>query len=161
MGTKLLNYFAYGSNLHPKRLQSRVGEVTSFVVLKLKSYKLNFNKLSLDGSSKCNITKSTPDEYVYGVAYKLTLAQKRILDQFESGYSSFSINIDEFGECFTYIANPPFDDSALPYDWYKILVILGASYHNFPGSYLNMLGCFSSFEDENKKRNEDNLSIFY
>lgn len=154
-------YFAYGSNLHPKRLESRIGVINTIGAVKLNSYKLDFNKLSRDGSTKCNITSSTPNEHVYGVAYKLTAEQKKILDKFEAGYSIRWLSTFEVGDCFTYIANPPFDDSALPYDWYKILVILGASYHNFPASYLNVLGCFASFEDKNKKRTEENLSIFY
>ena len=154
-----LIYFAYGSNLHPNRLEARIGKSHQLSIFKLINYKLNFNKPGSDGSAKCNISKDQSN-YVYGALYSITLEQKALLDQFEAGYTTNWMQDKNIGEYFTYLANPPFNDSFLPYHWYKILVILGAGYHNFPAQYLNMLGCLNSVRDENIERTGDNLKIF-
>ena len=154
-----LTYFAYGSNLHPNRLEARIGKSHQLGLFKLVDYKLNFNKPSNDGSAKCNISKEQT-HCVYGFLYNITSEQKALLDRFEAGYTTSWMQDKIIGEYFTYLANPPFSDSFLPYHWYKILVVLGAGYHNFPAHYLNMLGCLDSVRDENKKRTENNLKIF-
>ena len=53
-----LFYFAYGSNLHPNRLEARIGKSHQLGLFKLVNYKLKFNKPSNDGSAKCNIPKN-------------------------------------------------------------------------------------------------------
>ncbi len=156
---KQLIYFAYGSNLHPNRLEARIGKSPQLGIFRLFDYKLNFNKPSIDGSAKCNISKDRTHS-VYGVLYNVTPEQKALLDQFEAGYSTTWMNHKNIGQYFTYLANPPLSNSFLPYHWYKILVVLGAGYHNFPARYLNMLGCLNSVRDENVERTENNLKIF-
>lgn len=157
---KNLIYFAYGSNLHPNRLESRIGKSDVLGIHKLINYKLELNKLGIDGSAKCNITKH-PSYFVYGALYRITSEQKAVLDEFEAGYSTSWMQNDIIGEYFTYLANPPFCESSLAYHWYKILLVLGAGYHNFPSCYLNMLGCLGSVRDKKSERAENNLKIFY
>ena len=154
-------YFAYGSNLHPRRLESRIGRCAHLKSVKINQYKLEFDKLSTDGSAKCNIVDADQNDCIYGALYTITASQKKILDRFEAGYSTIWIDIQNYSRSFTYKANPPFDRLSLPFDWYKILVIMGAAYHAFPTTYLNMLGSVRGKSDEDRKRAEDNLKIFY
>ena len=160
MFRKKLIYFAYGSNLHPNRLESRIGRSDRLGILKLNDYKLELDKLGTDGSAKCNISKKK-SHFIYGALFGITPKQKSILDEFEAGYSTSWMRDEKIGRYFTYLANPPFCNSSLPFHWYKILVVLGAGYHNFPQSYLNMLGCLNSVRDNKLERTEDNLKIFY
>ena len=158
-GEKLI-YFAYGSNLHPNRLESRIGTSHQLGILRLLNYRFKMDKLGTDGSAKCNISKNS-SYFVYGALFSITPEQKAILDQFEAGYSTTWMHDEKIGKYFTYLANPPFCNSSVPYHWYKILVVLGAGYHNFPPCYLNMLGCINSIRDEKFERTAKNLKIFY
>ena len=160
MSKEKLIYFAYGSNLHPNRLESRIGKSHQLGILKLVNYKLELDKLGTDGSAKCNIVKN-PTYFVYGALFSITSKQKAVLDRYEAGYSTSWMHDETIGKYFTYLANPPFCSSSLPYHWYKILVVLGAGYHNFPPCYLNMLGCLNSVRDEKLERTEGNLKIFH
>ena len=160
MSKEKLIYFAYGSNLHPNRLESRIGKSHQLGILKLVNYKLELDKLGADGSTKCNIVKN-PCYFVYGALFSITSKQKSVLDRYEAGYSTSWMHDETHGKYFTYLANPPFCSSSLPYHWYKILVVLGAGYHNFPPCYLNMLGCLNSVRDEKLERTRENLKIFH
>ncbi len=51
-----MNYFAYGSNMFTYRLEKRVGKVEVLGIGVLNNHALQFNKVSLDGSLKANIS---------------------------------------------------------------------------------------------------------
>ena len=52
---EIINYFAYGSNLHPMRLMERVPSAKFVGTVEIKKYRLTFHKKSIDDSSKCNM----------------------------------------------------------------------------------------------------------
>ena len=132
-----LYHFAYGSNLHPLRLQERVPSAKSIGVVEAVGYKLTFSKKSKDQSGKCNFYQTGHDsDVVYGVLYEFDACDKANLDKAEgkgAGYNerliSFSLGDEQYSP-FTYIADSAYIDSGLhPYEWYKQFVVLGAQFH--------------------------------
>lgn len=73
-------YFAYGSNMHQRRLEERVGEVE-----KLGKYILKDYTLDLRAGNKTGVATvvSCWGDSVEGVLYKLTAKQLRTLDLYE------------------------------------------------------------------------------
>jgi gamma-glutamylcyclotransferase len=66
----MAKYFAYGSNLLPNRLEERVGSLTYLRNIVLHNQKINFSKISNDGSGKCTMTPSKGQE-AHGALYEL------------------------------------------------------------------------------------------
>lgn len=80
---KVVNYFAYGSNMNPDRMRERGVAFYSRQRLVLPGYSLIFNKIvSTQNAGAANIV---PDEngIVEGVLYKITLKGILNLDKFE------------------------------------------------------------------------------
>ncbi len=152
-------YFAYGSNLVIERITERLGKVKFLGPASIEDLRLSFNKLGEDGSGKCNIVKSQGD-FVYGVVYQISKLQKEMLDNFERGYSTMSLQIPHVGECVSYSAIAVTDDNIyLPYDWYKKLVLIGAKRYGFPPKYIAMLEKQKIREDPDDNRRTKNLEI--
>ncbi|MDR9416510.1 MAG: gamma-glutamylcyclotransferase family protein [Gracilimonas sp.] len=154
-------YFAYGSNLHPIRLEERLGKTPYMGKGKLHSTEIHFHKTGSDGSGKATIQSSNDlDSVVWGAVYNLSQKQEKILDKFESlgaGYNKLFVDVEfENGEtrtCFTYQGMTDYVDfDNLPFHWYKQLVIAGAEYLKFPQNYLSYLLNVESVEDPNSKR---------
>ena len=77
-------YFAYGSNMPRRRLESRIGHVHKLGIAYLEGYKLICNKKSRDGSSKFNIEQTNvSSDKVIGVLYKIEENQLDPLDAAE------------------------------------------------------------------------------
>ena len=137
-------YFAYGSNLWQPRLECRVGRVRALGVAHLPDYTLRWNKRSTDGSAKCDITPAAGDE-VIGVVYELDEGKIETLDRIEgvgAGYDRSDVRVELDGKMVTacaYIATEV-DDTLLPYDWYRHLVLAGARQHGLPAAYVARLG---------------------
>lgn len=162
------HYFAYGSNLHPIRLEDRLGPVEFLGVGTLNFTTLSFNKVGGDGSGKATIlTSSNPSKRVFGAMYSLSKKQEKLLDGFESlgkGYHKSFVDIEaDTGEdisCFTYEGMPEYvDDSSLPFHWYKQLVVLGGEFLNLPEDYIQFLKATDSVEDPNQKRKAVNQRL--
>lgn len=51
-------YFAYGSNLHPIRLEDRLGKVKLYGIGKLNYTEIHFHKTGCDSSGKATIESS-------------------------------------------------------------------------------------------------------
>lgn len=158
-------YFAYGSNLHPIRLEDRLGPAEYYSAGELQAAELLFNKSARDGSGKGNIRMVDDiSQRVYGAVYSISKTQERLLDKFEalgSGYRKiYQEVVVESGSqltCFSYQAMPEYtDDAAVPYDWYKHLVLLGAEYQGFPQEYIKELKNTKSVPDKNRKRATQN-----
>ena len=146
-------YFAYGSNMSLKRLEERVGKVECLGQAKLKDYCLKFHKIGQDGSGKCNILsihdsryQGSDEQVVYGVIYRITKEQKRILDKYEDlgrGYEILDIRVDQKNMqivAFAYKAiSSMIDETILPHGWYKDYVYEGALENNFPNEYINQI----------------------
>lgn len=161
---KTLRYLAYGSNLHPRRLQRRVASAHLLGTIALSGWQLNFHKRGQDHSAKCNIiqTGKTAD-VVYGAIYEMLRQEKTQLDEIEglhAGYRLAHIETVHSGPAFFYVADEAYiDDTLLPFDWYKTLVLAGGRYHDFPATYLAQIERVGSVADADKLRQQRNLSI--
>jgi hypothetical protein len=155
-------YLAYGSNLHPMRLQQRVSSATLRARLRLGGYRLEFNKRGKDGSGKCNIrfTGRLADA-VFGAVYTLDPREIHVLDRFEgAGYERQQLAVEVRGgrsPVFAYVApDHHCDDGLLPFDWYRQLVFWGARFHGFPAAYLDLVQGVPVVEDDDVERRELN-----
>ena len=159
----MIYYFAYGSNLHPARLMERAPSAELIGVATHPNHRLTFHKKSDDGSSKCNMFNSgSQSDLMYGAIYKLNPEHKNQLDRFEGkgyGYIDNNIALHHDGyeyTCFTYCAQQShIIDNLKPYHWYKKLVILGAQYLSFPGSYIACIEAIESMEDPDMMRRRE------
>ena len=155
-------YAAYGSNLHPLRLQKRVPTARLLGTSTLSGYELRFNKKSdVDGSGKCsiNIAKGV----VYVAVFEISNTEKPDLDRIEGlgkGYRQQSIQLEEYGDCLTYVADPmAIDETILPMDWYKEMVLLGCISNRFPKDYVSYIETVGSVQDSKMKRARANWKI--
>src|SRR5260221_8132435 len=92
-------YFAYGSNMLTRRLTahnrapSAVATGTAFA----EGYRLTFDKVSTDGSGKCDIEGTgDPTNRVYGVLFQIASADAARLDEAEGlghGYRKGEIQV--------------------------------------------------------------------
>jgi hypothetical protein len=140
-------YLAYGSNLHPSRLEARVGGVEFLGAVRLSGWSLQFDKRGGDGSAKANL-RAAPDtgHVAYAAAYRLRRDQIRLLDVFEGwghGYETLPMDVRIDGEevqAFTYLAPTQWlSDALLPFDWYVDLIVAGARFHRFNAAYLRKI----------------------
>jgi gamma-glutamylcyclotransferase len=155
-------YAAYGSNLHPLRLQKRVPSTRLVGSSFISGYELKFNKKSnIDGSGKCSIKSGVG--IVRLAVFEIKTEEKVILDKCEGlgkGYEEISIDANHFGSCLTYIADPAVVDETLrPTDWYKEMVLLGCRSHNFPEEYIRAIEGVRSIEDRNERRSRVNWQL--
>lgn len=159
-----IHYFAYGSNMHPARFEARIGRCPNGVVAFLHGARLTFAKRGLDGSGKCDVQLTgLPSDNVAGVLYRVTASQKRLLDNWEAttcGYTAIAASVECCGQTvdvFTYKARQEhIDTGLLPYDWYKRLVVLGASHFGLPHNYIQTLEKHRSVPDSDRLRATQN-----
>ncbi|MGB5053368.1 MAG: gamma-glutamylcyclotransferase family protein [Nitrospirales bacterium] len=157
MSEGLLYYLAYGSNLHPVRLQERVPSAELLDVVELRSYRLAFQKRGQDGSSKCNLARTGEEsDEVYGGIYQIDSAHKPVLDRFEgNGYHDSQLTVEFHGQeysCLIYLAQPSYIEHSLkPFHWYKELIVLGARHLRFPDAYVRSIESIESVEDPDQE----------
>lgn len=165
---RTLNYFAYGSNLHPLRLKARIGDCQLYSVAQLEGARLCFHKVGLDASGKCDIElPAQKDSTVWGAVYQISSEQKLLLDQHESlgkGYQLLETKVrladQQYLPVFTYQAMTEFIDPRLrPFDWYHDYVTQGVSYHQFPAAYRAMIHAVKMIEDPDQARSERHQSF--
>lgn len=154
-----LHYLAYGSNLHPIRLQKRVPSAALIGTVELPGQSLSFCKRSIDGSAKCTVMRNQDGLSVFGAVFEIDQAEKPLLDEVEGkgqGYDEVRENIQVNGtdiQPFFYIASASHVDKSLkPYHWYKRLVLAGAILHQFPQSYLESIQAVESISDPDEAR---------
>jgi len=157
-------YLAYGSNLHPARLQVRAPAARLLGKTVLTGYELHFHKRSvIDDSGKCSISRA--DKSVHAAVYELSDRDKALLDEVEGfgiGYRYEVLEIAEFGECFTYVATDTHvDDSLRPYSWYKELVLIGCEALQFPKSYIAAVAMVETLEDPDRQRHTEHMRIVH
>lgn len=162
----MLNYLAYGSNLHPLRLTERVPSARLRLRLFLPGYRVVFNKQGQDGSAKCNLEPSDPNDQAYAALYEIAPHEKALLDSCEGcgcGYRDISLSLqaDERGwQVFTYLAEAQYIDASLkPFAWYRDLVVAGADYLAFPGNYSARLGEIETLSDSDRRREADHREL--
>ncbi len=161
-------YFAYGSNMLSRRLKAK-GRAPSAVPVAtgyVHSRRLTFDKVSRDGSGKCDIeiTDSSTDR-VYGVVFAISSAEKSSLDRAEGldeGYKEEQVQVvtpdGETYKATAYVATKK-EPTLRPYDWYKALVLAGATEHKLPIEYIEWLGTIDSQPDSNRSRHAENESL--
>jgi len=154
----VIHYFAYGSNLHPLRLQRRIASARLVGTATISGYELCFAKRGQDASGKGHIKPVVHPSDVHGAVYQMTADHKVDLDHFEgSGYTTTSFEIEvnqETHMCFAYVGvSSHLDKRLLPYHWYKSLIVLGAEFHGFPADYIRNIQQTSSIADPDPHRN--------
>jgi hypothetical protein len=156
-----MRYAAYGSNLHPLRLQERVPSATLLTCIRVPNWQLQFHKRGQDGSGKCSIARA--GQSVYFAIYDMDETEKPALDRAEGlnlGYEQTLINIPRHGDCFAYVASPSHVQERLkPFSWYKQLVLVGIEYHRLPAAYLRAVQAVEPLLDPDTRRHERNMKL--
>jgi len=121
-------------------------------------HRLAFDKVSSDGSGKCDAEKtSMPEDRVYGVVYEIEDAEKPALDSaegFGSGYAEKCVDViaeSATVRAKTYYATHK-NVCLRPYHWYKKLVLAGAREHSLPASYVEGIEKVESVKDSDSAR---------
>lgn len=152
-------YFAYGSNMYSCRLKERTPSATPLGIGYVPSRRLTFDKVSRDGSGKCDIESTTKQtDRVYGVLFKISSSEKSKLDAAEGlgrGYKEEQIRVvmmnGDTHDAIAYVATKK-DPVLRPYHWYKALVIAGANEHKLPADYVEWLRTIESLHDPDAER---------
>jgi hypothetical protein len=162
-----LNYFAYGSNLHPVRLWERVASARALGITELIGHSLRFHKRGQDGSGKCDAWSTGREtDRVIGVIYEMAATEKDLLDAVEGVGKGYELAMRSFAvaggerEAFFYQAHPNYIDNALrPFTWYKALVVRGCQIHRFPRPYIWRIERVEALRDPDMARAADHSRI--
>jgi gamma-glutamylcyclotransferase len=121
-------YFAYGSNLSKKQMQSFCPDSQPMFVAMLPNYKLVFTGWSREWRGGKAAIKSSRGDKVRGAVYEVSEACLRQLDRHEAGYARFNVTVyDEDNEphqAVTYIKAGQLEES-LPSKEYAALIKQG------------------------------------
>ena len=124
----------------------------------LPGYKLAFDKISRDGSAKCDCELTGDDnDKVYGVVFAVADIERNALDRAEgvgSGYEPCSVEIETDGgviSAMTYVATSK-RAGLSPYHWYKHHVLEGARQARLPVAYIASIEAVASIDDLNEAR---------
>ena len=160
-------YFAYGSNMLARRLRAGDRAPSSHPIGTgyVTGRRLTFDKISVDGSGKCDIeaTENVEDR-VYGVLFEIARADKDTLDRVEGlgkGYDDDIVPVvtgDGALDAVTYVAIMK-DPDLKPYHWYKAFVVAGALEHGLPRAYIESLNSVESVADPDDERREAQQAI--
>jgi hypothetical protein len=147
-----VNYFAYGSNMHPHRLTERVGKLEPGVAARLTGYRIVFNKIgSKDRSAKANIEIGDADSGVWGVLWVLSETQFEEICKIEQGYKVLDVELRHESSPIsgkTLIALNDFIDNSLkPLNWYMRFVIDGARISGLPKDHIASLQEIQAIND--------------
>ena len=158
--------FSYGSNMSLARIRDRVPSARFFAVATLKAHRLQFHKISKDGSGKCD-AKATenPEDKVVGIVYEFADNEKPCLDRKEglgAGYDEKEVEvITPKGKvsALMYFATKV-DSSLKPYCWYKKHVLVGARENRLPVKYIAQIEAVETIDDPDVSRCERELEIY-
>ena len=156
-------YFAYGSNMLEERLRhpSRVPDAIVRAIGQVPGFRVRFHKRGRDGSGKCTLVAADDSAAAWGVLFEVTPDDLITLDRVEGvhtgGYVRQSISVhvpDGRSEAAaTYIAQEVFvDNTLIPFDWYRDLVVAGAREHGLPVEYVQELTATPARPDPNLPR---------
>jgi len=152
-------YFAYGSNMLTRRLQQRTPSAVTVTTGYVEGRRLTFHKVGRDGSGKCDIeTTNVKSDKVIGVLYRISLAEKDVLDKAEdlgNGYKEERITVHHMdgtaSKATAYVAIK-IEPEIHPFDWYKNIVAAGATEHGLPVAYIERIRAFPSQPDPDVNR---------
>jgi len=161
-----LHYVAYGSNLHPLRIQERVPSAALLGVVTMPGRCVRFHKKGKDYSAKCDLVVSDSEAIAYGALYEFDSTDKAGIDEAEGlghGYRQATVSLPLNNityRAYVYVASASHIDGSLnPYHWYKQLVLCGAYYHRFPEEYIAELKSVSSIRDPDTARSAMNEAL--
>ena len=161
------SYFTYGSNMLTARLRKRTPSAVFSKTGYIERRRLTCNKVSVDGSGKCDIEESdNVSDRVYGVIFIISKKDKPELDKNEGvgqGYEECTVEVatpEGAEKAITYIATRK-EQLLQPYHWYKSLVVCGALEHSLPTNYIEWLRTIPSKEDLDIKRRAKNEAIIF
>lgn len=160
-------YFAYGSNMSPKRLLQRVPSAVVVGVASLPGHRLAFHKIGRDGSAKCDAawTNATTD-CVHGVIYRIDSGHKLRLDAKEGlgrGYEQKAVEVQlrdhSRSSAFLYYATHV-DASLRPFTWYREHVLRGAYEHALPEPYIAAIHAVDAVDDPDSRRHRLETDVY-
>ena len=159
-----LHVFAYGSNLHDRRIRLHVSSARPVTIGYVEQRQIRFHKRSKDGSAKADAAfTAVPSDRVWGVVYRLSRDQKPELDKYESlgiGYDQELVAVSTKNgsiKAWMYVARrDAIDETLKPYSWYCDYVIAGAQEHRLPFCYITKLMGVETTVDPDSKRREHN-----
>ncbi|BCR06141.1 gamma-glutamylcyclotransferase [Desulfuromonas versatilis] len=162
-----MHYLAYGSNLHPLRLQRRIGDCRLLGTVELARWDLRFHKRGQDGSGKCNLLfTGAPGDKACCALYRIAPEMKKTLDFFEGlgkGYETGTFHLEFKGqpiEAFTYLAMDGYVNASLrPFDWYLELVLLGMEYCAFQSDYTERFAGIETIADHDLVRVKEHRKL--
>lgn len=99
----MINYFAYGSNMNPARMQERGMEIFSMHIGRLHNFKLKFNKQALTNNTGYANIEIAKKSFVEGVLYRVNKRDIKKLDFFEGfpfHYKRYLVNIELYPNYF-------------------------------------------------------------
>lgn len=149
------------------RLQERTPSAIFVTKAMLFQHTLLFHKVGQDSSAKCDAyeTGNTSD-IVYGVVFKISEAEKRVLDEIEgvgNGYNEKIVKLTASDghkiRATTYYAIT-IDASLSPYHWYKQHVVTGARENGLPNTYIDAIDSVLSIADPDLERSTRESSIY-
>lgn len=159
-----VHVFAYGSNLHDRRMLFRVPTACPVAIGYVEQRRLRFHKRSVDGSAKADAAfTGVQGDQVWGVVYQLSPDEKPQLDKHEFlgiGYDQELVAVTTIQgsiEAWMYVArSDAIDETLMPYSWYYDYVIAGAQQHRLPFCYIRNLMSVKTTVDPDRKRHEHN-----
>jgi len=164
LGTFL--YFAYGSNMLTRRLAERTPSAVAVGAAFITGYRLTFDKVSTDGSGKCDIEAAGPDDRAWGVLFRIANSEEAALDDAEGlgyGYRKGQAQVHTVTpvsrqNAVAYFATQK-SAALLPYHWYKAMVIAGAVEHGLPPDWIERLRDVASKQDMKDSRRKNREAI--
>ena len=161
-------YFAYGANMFSRRLKETIApSAVAIDIGYVQGRRFSFGKVSRDGSGKCDIqaTDNAKDR-AFGVLYRINAREKSDLGKAEGlgiGYSEADLQVVTAAgtqAATTYVAS--YRESPLrPYQWYRAMVIAGATEHGLPAEYIEWLRTFEAQADANTDRRAERESLLF
>lgn len=144
MSNVMLWYFAYASNMNRAQIQQRAGEAAEEKVAYLDNYELNFDKVARGGTGTANVV-AAEGKVVYGVLYRLSERQLKVLDRFEGvpeHYRRSEVTVvDQQGNktgAQVYLARKV-RKGLKPDRLYLQRILQGAEEHSLPREYIEQL----------------------
>jgi gamma-glutamylcyclotransferase len=157
--------FAYGSNMCSGRFRAYGLEpIGHGHAVLLDGYRLDFSKLSKDGSGKATVSPCSSHQ-VWGVLYEIHKADLACLDKGEgTGYTRSKVTVRNVDgnpvDAWIYIATKPITTRQLrPYTWYKRFLVEGAQEHLLPLDYVTQLQAIDSTIDSDRERHAEKWAL--
>ena len=163
MHKRMMNYFAYGSNMLHERLMERTPSAIALGTARLGGHVLRWHKIGQDGSAKCDIVELA-NGLVWGVLYEIAASEKNDLDRAEGlgrGYAEKKVLVEIEGrpvDALTYFATA-IDSTRKPFSWYRDLVHYGAKQNGLPEDYIAQIAAVPVETDENTDRHHRHTAL--